>query len=183
MQEFQLEGFKPVFSGVNFVTSCHCFVSTGFIIHQDYLDLDKRMFVVIMILMAMLILMISIQYMKVATLITMFIWFRITSQVPYQSTKFCQSCGIVKEPFSLDKDIAFQVNNVNRKGWDSFGIWTCHLRRNYLWLFENGGCGSCAKTSLKRKISDRVMMMVRMVVVLNTSLWSTQAHYHRRGDN
>ena len=55
MQEFQLEGFKPVFSGVNFVTSCHCFVSTGFIIHQGYPDLDKRMFVAIMIFMAMLI--------------------------------------------------------------------------------------------------------------------------------
>ena len=55
MQEFQLEGFKPVFSGVNFVTSCHCFVSTGFIIHQAYPDLDKRMFVAIMIFMAMLI--------------------------------------------------------------------------------------------------------------------------------
>ena len=77
-----------------------------------------------MILMAMLILMICI-HMKVATLITMFIWFRITSQVPYQSTKFCQSCGIVKEPFTLDKDIAFQVNNVNSNGRDSVGIWTC----------------------------------------------------------
>ena len=66
MQEFQLEGFKPVFSGVNFVTSRHCYISTGFIIHQDYLDLDIRLFVVIMILMAMLILMISL-HMKVAT--------------------------------------------------------------------------------------------------------------------
>ena len=114
MQEFQLEGFKPVFSGVNFVTSRHCYISTGFIIHQDYLDLDIRLFVVIMILMAMLILMICI-HMKVATLIPMF---RSTSQVPYQSTKFCQNCGIVKEPFTLDKDIAFQVNNVNSKDRD-----------------------------------------------------------------
>ena len=54
-----------------------------------------------------------------------FIWYRISSQVPYQSTKFCQNCGIVKEPFTLDKDIAFQVNNVNSKGRESVGIWTC----------------------------------------------------------
>ena len=63
MQEFQLEGFEPIFSGVNFVTSRHCYIWSGFIIHQDYLDLNFiRMFVVIMILMAMLILMISIHY-------------------------------------------------------------------------------------------------------------------------
>ena len=72
MQEFQLEGFKPVFSGVNFVTSRHCYMSTGFIIHQHCLDLGIRLFVVIMILMAMLILMICI-HMKVATLFTMLI--------------------------------------------------------------------------------------------------------------
>ena len=131
-------------------------------------------------------------HMKVATLITMLVWFRITSQVPYESTKFCQSCGIVKEPFTLDKDIAFQVNNVNSKGRDSLGIWTCRSGTMMILLIT--------------MICDSLRLVIVVVALkhpscawsltgwwwwsgwcwswsLNTFLWSTQAHYHRRGDN
>ena len=53
-----------------------------------------------------------IMIIMIVMLIIMMMMLNITTfQVPLETAKFCKDCGLVKEPFTLATDIAFQVDN------------------------------------------------------------------------
>ena len=88
MQKLQLEGFKPVFCLVHLLPSHNCHI------HSGVVKIAKMIMITIKVILAAMLL-ISMDF----------------NQVPHETANFCQDCGLVKEPYTLATDIAFQVDD------------------------------------------------------------------------
>ena len=92
MQKLQLEGFKPIFYFIHLLPSHNCHI------HSGVVEIAKMIMITIKVILAVMIFTHMLNTMDL-------------NQVPYETAKFCQDCGLVKEPYTLATDIAFQVDD------------------------------------------------------------------------